>query len=178
MRNIEIKARLRDWARANETCVRIGAESQGDIQQTDTYFDIPDGRLKLRECDPGEDYLVFYHRPDVAAVRGSDYHIEPAGASMGQLLKQALGVLGVVRKTRALWLWENVRIHLDRVENLGDFIEFEAVLSKDHDDADGFEKLTYLRDAFEIRDDDLETGSYSDLLLNAGGSQGLPDHPQ
>jgi len=178
MRNIELKARLFDRARANETCVRIGAESQGDIQQTDTYFAVPNGRLKLRECDPGEGCLVFYHRADVAAARASDYHIEPAGESMGQLLKHALGVLGVVRKTRALWLWKNVRIHLDRVEDLGEFIEFEAVLSARYDDADGIEKLAYLRDSFEIRDGDLETGSYLDLLHDAGANQGQSDRPQ
>jgi predicted adenylyl cyclase CyaB len=171
MRNIELKARLHDRTFAEGACARIGATPQGDIRQTDTYFAVPTGRLKLRECDPGEDYLVFYHRTDEAAARGSDYVIERVGASMGGLLKRSLGVSGVVQKTRTLWLWKNVRVHLDRVEGLGDFIEFEAVLSEGLDDADGFEKLAYLREAFGVRDDDIETGSYLDLLQTTGHAQ-------
>ncbi len=123
--------------------------------------------MKLRECAPGDDYLVFYHRSDVANSRASDYAIEPATPAMGALLKRALRSTGVVQKVRTLWLWENVRIHVDCVDGLGNYIEFEAVLSDTHDDADGFSKLAYLREAFGICDEDLEKGSYLDLLHGA-----------
>ena len=163
MRNIELKAYLRDWDTALAACRRIGARSEGDIRQVDTFFRVPEGRLKLRTSEPGESCLVFYRRPDVAAVKGSDYLIEPVGPGMNAFLSVSLGALGEVRKVRTLWLWENVRIHLDRVEGLGQFIEFEAVLSPAHDDADGFAKLAHLRDAFHIDDSDLLTGSYFDM---------------
>ncbi len=165
MRNIELKARLRDPSRAVRICEEIGAAYQGDIRQTDTYFRVLEGRLKLRECEPGEDYLVFYRRPDMAHAKGSDYFIEPASPSMGTFLTTALGRLAVVRKVRALWLWENVRIHLDHVDELGAFIEFEAVLSTVHDDADGHAKIARLRTAFAIEEADLLPGSYVEMVL-------------
>ncbi len=164
MRNIELKARLRDRSHALAVCARIGAEPQGDIHQIDTYFPVPNGRMKLRQCDPGEDYLVYYRRPDVADSKASDYFIEPASPTLKETLAAALGTIGVVDKVRTLWLWQNVRIHIDRVVGLGDYLEFEAVLSHRFSDEDGFAKLAFLRTAFEMNDGDLETGSYMDLL--------------
>lgn len=166
MRNIELKARLRDRSRALATCERIGAEPQGDFHQVDTYFPVPNGRMKLRECDPGEDYLVYYQRPDVADSKASDYAIEAASPTLKETLAAALGTIGVVDKLRSLWLWHNVRIHIDYVAGLGDYLEFEAVLSPGFDDRDGLDKLAFLREAFEIANTDLETGSYMDLLLS------------
>lgn len=170
MRNIELKACLRDWDAAVVACERVGARLEGDIRQVDTFFRVPEGRLKLRSSEPGESCLIYYRRPDVAAVKGSDYLIEPVRPSMGILLDASFGTLGEVRKVRTLWLWENVRIHLDRVEGLGQFIEFEAVLSGTYDDADGYAKLAHLREVFGIGDADLLTGSYFDMLTGREGS--------
>ncbi|GMV94345.1 MAG: hypothetical protein AMXMBFR82_41230 [Candidatus Hydrogenedentota bacterium] len=164
MRNIELKARLRDRSHALAVCARIGAEPKGDIHQVDTYFPVANGRMKLRECDSGEDYLVYYRRPDVADSKASDYFIEPASSTLKETLAAALGTMGVVDKVRTLWLWRNVRIHIDRVVGLGDYLEFEAVLSDEFGDQDGFAKLSFLRTEFEIAESDLETGSYLDLL--------------
>jgi adenylate cyclase class 2 len=163
MRNIELKARLRDREAAEAACRRLSASDEGDIHQTDTYFHVPAGRLKLRVSEPGDDYLVFYKRPDVPDAKGCDYSIEIVRPGVGNVLSEALGVLAVVVKTRSLHLWKNVRIHLDRVDDLGDFIEFEAVLSDDADDADGHAKLARLREVFDIRDEDLIASSYLEL---------------
>lgn len=163
MRNIELKARLADRDRAKACCEDLGAAFQGDIHQVDTYFRVPDGRLKLREKDPGSDELIFYRREDVAEARASDYYLAPATPDLKPLLTEAFGVIAVVDKVRSLWFWENVRIHLDRVQGLGDFIEFEAVLSEDHDDADGHEKVTHLQKAFALTEP--IQGSYLDLIL-------------
>lgn len=170
MRNIELKARLRDWNAAVAACEHVGARLEGDIRQVDTFFRVPEGRLKMRTSEPGESCLIFYRRPDVAEVKGSDYLIEPVRPSMDVLLDASLGTLGSVRKVRTLWLWGNVRIHLDRVEGLGMFIEFEAVLSPIHDDADGFAKLARLREVFGIGDADLIKGSYFDMLATHAGT--------
>ena len=164
-RNVELKARLHDRGKALKVCRGLGAAFEGDIRQTDTYFPVPEGRFKLRESDPGDDYLVFYRRPDVPGPKGCDYHIALVDPSVLALLRAALGVLGVVEKTRTLYLWENVRIHLDRVDGLGDFIEFEAVLSDEHADEDGFRKLGQLQQAFGITAHDLVELSYLELLL-------------
>jgi adenylate cyclase, class 2 len=164
MRNIELKARLRDRGAAVAACERLEARLEGDIRQVDTYFRVPEGRLKLRESDPGEDYLVFYQRPDVAAAKACDYSIQVVPRSIKTILSEALGVIVVVDKVRTLYLWENVRIHLDAVQDLGAFVEFEAVLDADHADADGHAKLVHLQSALGIAEEDLEEGSYLDLI--------------
>jgi len=164
MRNIELKARLRDRAKALGVCSELGAVPHGDIRQVDTYFPVPEGRLKLRESDPGEDYLVFYRRADLAEPKACDYLIRPVDRALRDLLAAALGTLAVVEKTRTLFLWENVRIHLDRVEGLGDFIEFEAVLADGYDEQDGYRKLEELEGAFEIAAEDRITISYLDMV--------------
>ncbi|MBN2307989.1 MAG: class IV adenylate cyclase [Candidatus Hydrogenedentes bacterium] len=166
-RNIELKARLHDRDAATQACRTLNARPEGDIHQTDTYFGVPEGRLKLRESTPGDDYLVFYRRPDVAAVKGCDYTIAVVPRGLKPVLTAALGVIGVVDKVRTLYLWENVRIHLDRVQGLGDFIEFEAVLGAEYDDADGEEKLARLSRAFALAPADLLAHSYLELLDNA-----------
>jgi len=165
MRNIELKARLTDIFEAARVCENIGAIFQRDIRQTDTYFNVPSGRLKLRENDPGDTELIFYHRADLPGSKASDYEIAPGSRELGDVLARALGVRVVVRKVRRLWLWHNVRIHLDTVEHLGTFIEFEAVLRGALDDADGHRKVADLRRSFAIVDFDLLVCSYVDLLV-------------
>lgn len=165
MRNIELKARLRDPAGARETCATLGARPCGDIRQTDTYFDVREGRLKLREAEPGRTELVQYFRDDVAGARGCDYQLCVVEAGIKNLLAESLGVLTVVDKVRSLYLWENVRIHLDTVETLGNFLEFEAVLDETHDDEDGHQKLAMLTQTFGLAPDDLCPQSYLDLRL-------------
>jgi adenylate cyclase, class 2 len=80
-------------------------------------------------------------------------------------LLESLGVRAVVSKRRRLFLWRDVRIHLDRVDGLGDFLEFEAVAHEQSDLADERQKVQQLRDAFGIRSEDLLDRSYSDLIL-------------
>lgn len=180
LRNIELKARLRDRGAAEAVCVALGAVLQGDLRQVDTYFRAPRGRLKLREQSPGRSELVFYLRSDRAEARGCDYWLAAASAETKTLLTHALGLRGVVEKTRTLFLWKNVRIHLDRVAGLGDFIEFEAVLDAAHDDADGRCKLERLCAAFGLRPEDHCAESYLELvealcpppsLISAAGSR-------
>ena len=165
MRNIELKAWLRDRERALSVCRGLDASFRGDIFQRDTYFPVPVGHLKLRESDPGDDYLVFYRRPDTAEAKGCDYSIEVVNRSLCAILTEALGVLAVIEKKRTLYLWKNVRIHLDEVTGLGSFIEFEAVLSKEHDEADGHAKVAFLQREFGIADSDLLETSYLEMML-------------
>ncbi|MCC6153411.1 MAG: class IV adenylate cyclase [Candidatus Hydrogenedentes bacterium] len=171
MRNIELKARLGDLKRAAEVCRKLGAVFQTDIRQVDTYFVVASGRLKLRENDPGNCELIHYHRADEASSKASDYKIVQGSPELREMLAAALGVRCVVRKVRGLWLWENVRIHLDTVEGLGTFIEFEAVLGERLDDADGYRKLARLREAFGIGDEDLIERSYVDLMSGGGAGR-------
>lgn len=177
MRNIELKARLHDWRAAVAACESAGAVLQGSFSQTDTYFRVRHGRLKLRRAEPGESQLIFYDRPDETGARGSYYLLTPVPVDAEALLAAALGVLAVVRKQRTLYLWQNVRIHLDRVESLGDFVEFEAVLSgradrRSAEEDTGTASLAHLRGLFGIRDADLVACSYADLAIEMGGCPG------
>ena len=170
-RNIELKARLHDREKAIRISQKLGAQLEGDIHQRDTYFQVPTGRLKLRESDPGDDYLVFYRRPDKATAKGCDYTIAAVDTATRDVLLQSLDPLGVVDKVRTLYLWENIRIHLDVVTGLGSFIEFEAVLSEDHDDADGFAKVEQLQSAFGLRPEDIQKTSYLEMIHHANSGQ-------
>lgn len=169
-RNIELKARCRDLAAAEGVCRAIGAEARGRLGQTDTYFHVPHGRLKLREND-GDAFdlrcsLIWYDRPTQTAARPSDYTLVPVAepVALKAALTAALGVRVVVRKTRRLWMWHDVRIHLDDVEGLGSFIEFEAVLAPDDPDALGLQRLAELTGAFSIHPEDQIAESYGELL--------------
>ncbi|MBI2423985.1 MAG: class IV adenylate cyclase [Candidatus Hydrogenedentes bacterium] len=171
MRNIELKARLADWDGAPQVCERLAAAPQGEIHQVDTYFRVPGGRFKLREAKPGRTELVFYRRPDTAGPKGCDYVLEAVAPSIKGMLEDALGILAVVDKVRTLWLWHNVRIHLDEVKGLGRYIEFEAVMADGQDDSEGYDRLGTLIEAFGLQQDDMEPVSYLDLTLASPGRE-------
>jgi len=174
-RNVELKARDPDPARSLERCVALGAEDRGELRQRDTYFAARRGRLKLREQEPGGAELIAYERPDAAQARESRYRIAPVGEpeALRATLDAALGTTVVVDKRRRLLVWEGVRIHLDRVEGLGAFVELEGVAPADSDLARETELVARLRAELEIGDDALEAASYSDLLRAPGGADEL-----
>jgi predicted adenylyl cyclase CyaB len=164
--NLERKCRLADLASARREALQIGAHFHADESQTDTYFHVAHGRLKLREIDGQPAVLIAYDRPDAVAARLSRYYLVPAPdpAGLKAALTAALGVRGVVRKRRAIYLWHNVRIHLDEVEGLGTFVEFEAVLSDNDDEATAVRRLEELGRELALRTDDYLAPSYADLL--------------
>jgi adenylate cyclase, class 2 len=165
-KNIELKARVAELPLLAERAAAIGARRVGELVQTDTYFDVPHGRLKLREIEGSTAELISYSRPDSRDFRASDYYVVPVADAvlMKAALSAALGVRIEVRKRRELWMWENLRIHLDNVERLGTFVEFEAVVSEAADEAISRERLATLTRALNIRDDDRIDVSYSDLM--------------
>src|SRR5204863_8692897 len=109
-RNIELKARCRDLAAAGAAAIQIGAAPQRVLVQTDAYFHVPQGRLKLREIEGEPAELIFYQRADSTTSRDSHYEISPVPnpASMMAALGGALGVRAIVRKRRALLLRRSV----------------------------------------------------------------------
>jgi len=166
MRNIEIKARLADLAAARRVAERIATDRLGAQVQVDTYFHCREGRLKLREIEGLPAHLIGYSRPDRLGPKASNYVLAPVPdpASLKQALSAALGVRGVVRKRREIFLYHNVRIHLDEVAGRGTFLEFEAVLSPEMDDGAGRVQVEELLQTFAIDPADLLTGSYGDAL--------------
>jgi homotetrameric cytidine deaminase len=177
-RNVELKARDPDPERSLERCVALGAEDRGELRQRDTYFAARRGRLKLREQEPGAAELIAYERPDAAEARESRYRIAPVREpqALREALDAALGTVVVVDKRRRLFLWEGVRIHLDRVEGLGAFVELEGVAADGSDLAREADQVGRLRAELDIGDAALEAASYSDLLRGVGvGADGADE---
>jgi adenylate cyclase class 2 len=173
-RNIELKARDKDPERSLATCEALGAEAQGILVQRDTYFNVAQGRLKLREEKGVAPHLIAYERPDLDEQRESRYRlIEVSSAEELEAgLAATLGVKVVVAKERRLFIWQgNVRIHLDAVDRLGHFIEFEAVASPNSDLAREQGQVATLQQAFQIEEAGLIAGSYSDLMMAGNGSE-------
>jgi adenylate cyclase, class 2 len=164
-RNIELKARSGNLSAAEKVAIGLGAQPQGLLIQTDTYFNVSNGRLKLRELGQSTE-LIWYNRPNSLDPRDCNYYVIPIPEPIATkaALGQALGIPGEVRKRRMLYLWENVRIHLDEVTDLGSFIEFEAVLTTDGDERVSRERLEELIRVFGIRTEDRVANSYVDLL--------------
>lgn len=166
-RNLERKARCPNLSAAAAAAERLGARREGVLEQTDVYFRVPQGRLKLRTIAGQSAVLIWYERPNETTARWSRYHLVPVSepAVLRAALAAALGERGEVRKRRTLWMWHNVRIHLDEVEGLGTFIEFEAVMSAGEDDATAQTRLTELGTALGLTAAEDVAGSYADLLL-------------
>ncbi len=164
--NIELKIRYGDLDRARAAALTLGARPAAIEQQRDTYFNVPHGRLKLREV-PGETaLLIAYQRPDQAVSRRSEYYLVPAPEPhlLKAALTAALGVRGEVTKEREILLWQNVRIHLDRVDGLGALVEFEAVLGDGETESAGHERIAQLLAAMGVSTAEHLAGSYADLL--------------
>jgi adenylate cyclase, class 2 len=189
--NVEIKARCRDLGAARTTLLRLGARLVGPDLQRDTYFRVPNGRLKLREGQI-ENNLIFYARPDREGPKRSHVILVATrpGSDLEALLTAALGQIVVVEKRREIYFVEvsdialpddstaserahtreNVKVHLDTVTDLGDFVEIEAI------DLDGTlgtalldAQCRRLMDRLSIAAGDLEAASYSDLILARRG---------
>ncbi len=164
-RNLEIKARCPDLDAARERARAVATEWIGVDRQVDTYFRTRSGRLKLRESSRSGGQLVPYLRDDVAGPRHSDYRVIPVEdpSSLKRLLAEILGVHRVVRKEREIALHHNVRIHLDRVEGLGTFLELEAVYDDESDEVEERKKVDDLGERLGIRDEDRVATSYEAL---------------
>ncbi len=164
--NVEIKARVADPVSFRKAAGQL-TNSQGElIHQTDTFFSVPNGRLKLRDFGDGRGELIWYQRPNSGGPKISDYAISPTidPDGLANLLSVALPILGCVRKKRTLFLAGRTRIHLDEVQDLGWFMELEVVLS-DGDSIRGAETETHrLMENLGIEQDDLVQGAYLDLL--------------
>lgn len=165
-RNIEIKAKIDSIEALVPTVAGLADQGPREIRQDDTFFDCPNGRLKLREFSPQEGELIFYRRPDDAGPKESFYVIAETStpAATRDALAHAYGVAGRVQKRRTLYLAGRTRMHLDRVEGLGDFLELEVVLSDGEPTQSGLDEANRLLASLGISPSQLQAGAYVDLL--------------
>lgn len=165
-RNVEIKARIDSIESIMPAASGLADEGPMDIFQDDTFFHCAKGRLKLRAFSQDRGELIFYHRADQCGPRESFYIVSPTSApdTLREALSLACGEAGRVRKKRILFLAGRTRIHLDRVEGLGDFLELEVVLNDGEPVTAGESVAAQLMNKLGIGTDQLVDVAYVDLL--------------
>jgi adenylate cyclase class 2 len=165
--NVEIKARcsnaefIRDYLQVNN------AELKGTDEQTDTYFNVPNGRLKLREGNI-ENNLIFYERENQAGPKNSKFNLVKITDARGlkEVLTKSNGIKVVVKKKREIYYIKNVKFHIDKVPGLGSFVEIEAGNILADLDAEKLKsQCDFYMKELGIKPEDLVEISYSDMLL-------------
>jgi len=110
--------------------------------------------------------LIYYLRNDSAGPKRSDYIVyktdEPL--ALKQVLETSLGLRGVIKKKRLLYIVGNTRIHLDEVEKLGTFLELEVVLSDSQNVNEGIAIANDFMKKLNIDKKDLVDKAYIDLI--------------
>jgi predicted adenylyl cyclase CyaB len=171
-RNVEIKARVSDLAEVAAAVKALSTDLPQTIEQTDVFFPTREGRLKLRILSPDRGELIYYQRPDQTGPKASTYSISATNepSTLRAVLSAAYGEDIVVQKVRMLFMLGRTRVHLDRVDNLGDFLELEVVLEEEDQIADGIEEAYAIMNKLGIRESDLIEGAYADLLKSREAS--------
>lgn len=168
MPNIEIKAKYYNLETAKVIAESLKADYQGVLHQVDTYYHTKAGRLKLREINNTESVLIPYFKDYSYGPMKSCYELLAVNntENLKEILDKILGVETIVDKQREVFLVDNIRVHLDRVKDLGTFIEFEAVYSDDslYAKKRESEKLEFLMQKFKIKKEHLLNQSYIDYL--------------
>ncbi len=136
------------------------------LQQTDIYFGIPKGRLKLRQINNEKTQLTYYERENTPKPKRSDVFIIeiPENVTFIALLKRILEVKATVKKTREIYWHKRTRIHLDTVDSLGDYVELEKTLKNPKELEKSIKLLEKVRKTLEINSENLERLSYGDLV--------------
>ncbi|RLI04991.1 adenylate cyclase [Candidatus Bathyarchaeota archaeon] len=167
--NLEIKAKVEDLKKVEQTAKKLGARKIGVLKQKDTYFKTLRGRLKLREVEGLEKaQLIYYERENIAKPKKSNlFIIETSDPKLlKKVLGKALGIKVVVEKVRKIYNYKGTKIHLDKVKGLGTYLEFEKpIINIKKESRKAHETLRFLMEKFGVRNKDLQKGSYSDLLL-------------
>ena len=176
-RNIEIKARIENVALIAPQVAAMATEGPLEIAQDDTFFKCDTGRLKLRAFSNESGELIFYRRVNQSGPKESFYLRSPTSSpeTLRESLSLAYGQIGRIRKYRTLFLVGRTRVHLDRVEGLGHFLELEVVLVDDEPTESGIREASLLMDRLGIQPTQLIEGAYLDLMLGqSGAGKGVP----
>jgi predicted adenylyl cyclase CyaB len=166
MRNLEAKFRLNNLGEARERAEAIGFSYRATLVQCDTFFAMPRSKLKLREEADGA-WLIDYQRDHDGALELSNYAITPVAdpVSAKAVLDAVLGTIAQVRKRRILLVRDNIRLHLDEVEGLGQFGEIEAVVPEGATAEIYRPAVATILTALAVEHDELVGVSYFELIL-------------
>ena len=169
-RNIEIKARIESVESVAPKAAALAKAGPIEIAQDDTFFRCEAGRLKLRVLSSDSAELIFYRRANQRGPQESFYLRSPSAApdSLRECLSLAYGQIGRVRKQRTLFLVDRTRLHLDRVEGLGHFLELEVPLAEDEPAEFGIREAVKIMEKLGVEPAQLVEGAYLDLLAVKG----------
>ena len=164
--NVEIKAHATDFVGQGKIARSLSGGEPEIINQEDIFFNVPEGRLKLRVFTQDRAELIYYLRSDQQGPKISQYEISETNDPEGlkNILESAYGIRNTVVKTRHLYMSGRTRIHFDEVDSLGEFIELEVVLSDSDRLTDGEKEARKLMDQLGIKDRQLIEAAYVDLL--------------
>jgi len=165
-RNVEIKARLSDPDHTASIVAQIADSGPVIIEQEDVFFNCSKGRLKLRTFSDKTGELIYYNRDSGSRPYECNYSIVKTSdpSLIHSILTEALGIRGVIRKSRTLFMYGQTRIHLDDVDGLGKFIEIEVVLAAGQTTSEGINIAHSLMQRLEISESDLIDAAYIDML--------------
>jgi len=167
MKNVEIKARCEDPVKVEKILLENGADYKGMDHQTDTYFNVKNGRLKMRIGNI-EKSLIYYNRPNIKGPKQSTFNLYKSEniEDLKPLLTSSLDIMVEVKKHRKIFFIDHVKFHIDEVDGLGNFVEIEV---GDLDDTRTVEELQslcdYYIDLLGVKEENLINISYSDMLL-------------
>jgi len=165
MLEVEVKVRV-NHKQIKEKLEELKATFIKEVQQEDTYFKHPCWNFKdrdeaLRVREEGNIFFLTFKGPKldkkIKVRKEVQLQVEP---EIFELLKEiGFFELKKVRKRRKLYQWENLKVCLDKVEGLGDFLEIEG---KSWEDKSIIRELVK---KLNIKEESLLTISYLELLL-------------
>ena len=166
--NIEIKARCKEPGVIRKYLKNKQAEFKGVDNQVDTYFNIANGRLKLREGNI-ENGLIYYERNDDLGAKESNFQLVsiPDAKALKDILSKSLGIKIIIEKKREIYFIDNVKFHIDEIAGLGSFVEIEASdLYRNISKAELQSQCNFYLSELRIKNEDFIPVSYSDMLLS------------
>ncbi|WP_138099956.1 class IV adenylate cyclase [Streptococcus australis] len=164
--NIEFKAKLNNRNLAKNIIIKYSQANPEILKQRDIFYNFKLGRLKMRTINNSESELIFYIRQNIAGRKVSKYkRIKVKNPRLvDSMLSTLLGKIGEVKKSRTLYLKENIRFHLDEVAGLGNFIEVEYILPKDETRQSAEKKVDDIIKMLKIKKKDFIDISYMDMI--------------
>jgi predicted adenylyl cyclase CyaB len=167
MKNLEFKVKINKPEKYEDKLKTLHPEFLGTELQSDTYFIVPKGRLKLRESNL-KNTLINYYRDENKGTKIAEVMLYPhePNPMLKKILSEQLGIKVVVNKIRKKYSVKNAVFHFDLVSDLGNFLEVEITnevksysLEQMETDLDKF--LAF----FELDKKQLIKTSYCELLM-------------
>lgn len=164
MNNLELKAEYPN-CKALELIKKLPITASEILDQEDIYFKVNKDRLKLRSINNKRHELIWYSRADETKAKNSNYEVyEVTNVDiLKNMLTQTLGIKIIVRKKREVYIYNDCRIHIDKVEKLGEYVEFEVIMTAKRTEIEAQELMNFLINHFELATEQFISGSYSDL---------------